>query len=138
VLTNNSTLYIIEKKDKNPMTSFGSMLREKRRLAGISQRELAKEIGVDFSYISKMENDRLPPPAAETIIAITRVLDIPSEELLSVAGKIPSDVQKAIGESQAAQEFLRNAQQLSLTDTEWKSLSQSLYSLRNSDIEDKA
>lgn len=112
------------------MVSFGSLLREKRRSAKISQRELAGRIGVDFSYISKLENDRLSPPAAETILAIAKVLDAPSEELLSAAGKIPTDVQRTVSESQAAQEFLRSAQQLQLSDAEWNQLKKSLEMLR--------
>ena len=112
------------------MASFGSLLRDKRRTAKISQRDLAGRIGVDFSYISKLENDRLSPPAAETILAIAQALNTPSEELLSAAGKIPTDVQKTVGESQAAQEFLRSAQQLQLSDDEWNQLKKSLETLR--------
>ena len=40
--------------------TFGQYLREQRRRAGMSQRELASRVSVDFSYISKLENDRLP------------------------------------------------------------------------------
>jgi predicted transcriptional regulator len=38
---------------------FGDALREKRRVAGVSQRELADRVNVDFSYISKVETDCL-------------------------------------------------------------------------------
>src|SRR5690348_3299277 len=34
---------------------FGPALRDRRRAAGLSQRELATRIGLDFSYISKVE-----------------------------------------------------------------------------------
>ena len=61
------------------------------------------------------------------------MLEIPTEELLSVAGKIPSDVQKALGESKAAQEFLREAKQLRLSDDEWEDMTQSLRNLRGTD-----
>jgi transcriptional regulator with XRE-family HTH domain len=114
-------------------TSFGTILREKRRLAGVSQRELAKQIGVDFSYISKLENNRLAPPAAETIVAICGILEIPAEELLSAAGKIPNDVQKSVSESKVAQEFLREAQRLELSDQEWEQMRTSLRHLRGQD-----
>ncbi len=55
--------------------TFGELLREKRRTAGVSQRELAAGAGLDFSYISKLENGRIPPPAADTAFAIARSLD---------------------------------------------------------------
>lgn len=114
-------------------SSFGSILREKRRSAGVSQRELAQQIGVDFSYISKLENDRLVPPAAETIVAICTVLNIPPEELLSAAGKIPADVQKSIGGSQVAQQFLQEAKQLGLSNDEWEQMLKNLHELRGND-----
>lgn len=111
-------------------TTFGSALQKRRRDAGISQRELARQAGLDFSYISKLENDRLPPPAADTVVLICKVLEIPAEELLALTGKIPSDVQKNISTNQNAQEFLRKAQELGLSDNEWKRLTTSLRELR--------
>ena len=109
---------------------FGQKLREYRRSAGISQRELAKQIDVDFSYISKIENGRLPPPAADTIVKICRVLEVESEDLFALTGKIPSKVQESLSGSKAAQQFLGEAQRLSLTDEEWEKMVKSLHDLR--------
>ncbi len=114
--------------------TFGLALRERRRAAGVSQRELAERIKVDFSYISKLENGRLPPPAADTIVAICQVLDIRAEELLALTGKIPSEVQRNVSGSKVAQEFLREAQQLALTDEEWMTMMHSMRGLRNEGI----
>jgi HTH-type transcriptional regulator, competence development regulator len=111
-------------------TNFGERLREQRRMAGLSQRELAERIGLDFSYISKVENGRLPPPSADTIVAICAVLGINPEGLLALTGKIPSEVQKTVSGSRAAQEFMREAQQLGVTDAEWEQMMRSLRSLR--------
>lgn len=111
-------------------TPFGDALRERRRTAGISQRDLAEQIGMDFSYISKLENGRLPPPAADTVVAICKVLGVNAEELLALTGKFPSEVQKTVSGSKSAQEFLREAQQLGLTDAEWDTMMRSLRSLR--------
>jgi len=112
--------------------TFGELLREKRRIAGVSQRELAANAGLDFSYISKLENGRIPPPAADTVVVFCRILKIEPEELLAAGGKLPADVQASVGTSQAAQSFLQNASQMSLTENEWKELSSSLKRLRDS------
>ena len=72
---------------------FGPALRDRRRAAGLSQRELAARTGLDFSYISKVENGRVPPPAADTIVALCQVLQTPPEALLALTRKIPSAVQ---------------------------------------------
>jgi transcriptional regulator with XRE-family HTH domain len=109
---------------------FGEALREKRRDAGISQRELADKIGVDFSYISKVENGRLPPPAADTVVKICRVLGTKPEELLALTGKIPSLVQRGLSTSEAAQDFLQQAQGMGLSEEEWRQMVRSLKGLR--------
>lgn len=112
---------------------FGTALRERRRAANVSQRELANRIGVDFSYISKIENGRLPPPAADTTVEICRVLGIEPEELLALTGKIPSKVQETVSTSKTALEFLNEVQRMSLTDEEWQKMIKSLRKLRESD-----
>ncbi|MDP9350109.1 MAG: helix-turn-helix domain-containing protein [Chloroflexota bacterium] len=99
--------------------SFGEVLRAKRRAANLSQRELAAQLGMDFSYISKLENGRLPPPSADTVVAISRILSCQPEELLALAGKLPSEVQGGVGRHPRAQEFLLNAQRMGLSDEEW-------------------
>ena len=109
---------------------FGPALRARRRAAGLSQRELAARTGLDFSYISKVENGRLPPPAADTIVALCQALDIAPEALLALTRKIPTAVQQTVSSSPAAQEFLREAQRMALTDQEWAKLLQSLRELR--------
>jgi transcriptional regulator with XRE-family HTH domain len=102
----------------------------RRRAAGLSQRVLAARAGLDFTYISKVENGRLPPPAADTIVALSRVLDSPPEDLLALTRKIPSVVHRTVSASPAAQQFLREAQELALTDHEWTQLVQLLRGLR--------
>jgi len=128
-LTNNSTYDIIstEVLMKN---LFGTTLRERRRAAGMSQRELADRTGLDFSYISKMENGHIPPPAADTVVLIAKTLNAPPEELLALTGKIPSSVQQSISTNQTAQTFLREVQEMGLTDDEWKKMVKSLKDLR--------
>lgn len=101
-----------------------------RRRSGISQRALAEGTNLDFSYISKLENDRIPPPAADTIVNMCDFIGESPEELLTLTGKIPSDVRQKIGGSQAAQEFLREAHRSELTDEEWKLLSDEIKRMR--------
>lgn len=115
--------------------SFGKALRELRQKAGVSQRELAERIGMDFSYISKIENDRLPSPAANTVVMICRTLKESPEQLLALTGKIPSEVEEAIATNQSAQEFLREVQVMNLTDAEWKLIRTALGRLREDNID---
>jgi transcriptional regulator with XRE-family HTH domain len=110
--------------------SFGELLREKRRAAGLSQRELAKRAGLDFSYISKVENGRQRPPAADTVVRLCNILGTPVDEMLAAVGKIPDEVEKKISTSPAAQGFLQEAGLMRLSEEEWRRLADVLRGLR--------
>jgi transcriptional regulator with XRE-family HTH domain len=110
--------------------SFGDALRTLRRETGISQRELAASVGVDFSYISKLENGHLPAPAADTVVKLCLALAVAPERLLSLSGKLPTDIHETMSGSMAAQQFMRDAQQLHLTEEEWSRLRGDLRRLR--------
>ena len=110
--------------------SFGKTLRKIRKSKGISQRELARKVSVDFSYISKIENDKIPPPSADTIVKMSEALNISSEILLSLTGKMPSDIRKTMSTSATAMKFLINASDMRLTEDEWEEMSKHLKHLR--------
>ena len=53
---------------------FPERLRALRREARLSQRELAEKIGVDFTYLSKIENRRVEPPSEAVLRRISEEL----------------------------------------------------------------
>lgn len=80
-------------KDKAVNQTFGNLIRQARRQKEYSQRELAKLIGVDYTYLSKLENDRAGyPPSEEVIHELARHLELNEDELRRLAGRItPED-----------------------------------------------
>jgi transcriptional regulator with XRE-family HTH domain len=110
--------------------TYGKLLKALRRQKAIAQRDLAEKVGVDFSYISKIENDRMPPPAADTTIKICEVLGVPHEMLLSMSKKVGTEVQSVISSSQAAIKFMNEVKQMQLSDEEWTQLTTKLKKLR--------
>ena len=93
--------------------SFGERLRELRLERCINQRDLAARVGIDFTYLSKIENNRMAPPATKTILKIARALDVHSDELLLLADKVPGDIQPVITRSPGLPAFLRSISDLS-------------------------
>ncbi|MCG5058704.1 MAG: helix-turn-helix transcriptional regulator [Limnoraphis sp. WC205] len=70
--------------------TFGKLIRQARKDKGYSQRQLAALLKVDFTYLSKLENDRADyPPKEEVIRGLGRNLGIDEEELIFLAGRIP-------------------------------------------------
>ncbi len=70
--------------------TFGQVIHAARKEKGYSQRELAKQIGLDFTYLSKLENNRADYPPKENVIRIiAQKLNLNEEELVFLAGRIP-------------------------------------------------
>lgn len=76
--------------------SFGSMLQKLRAQHNITQRDLASRVGVDFTYISKIENEALDPPSEETLIKMADVFGVDRYDFILSANKIPTDFDFAI------------------------------------------
>ncbi len=83
------------------MSEFGTFIRQQReaRRAGdpaFSVRQLAARVGIEPSYLSKIERGDQPPPSEQTIAALARELDEDPDVLLALAGKVSSDLQAII------------------------------------------
>lgn len=73
---------------------FGGQLRSARERAGLGVRELARRVGMDPTYLSKVERGENPPPSAEIIEALAVELNHPPDALLDLGGKVPTDLQE--------------------------------------------
>lgn len=72
---------------------FGSKLRRHRNAKGYNVTQLASKIGVDRSYISKLENAAAGPPDLEVVRKLADVLAIPLSELIVDAiGRISLEI----------------------------------------------
>lgn len=90
------------------METFGQRIRRLRKERRITQLELAERIGVDFTYVSKIENDRTTrPPAESTIRKIATVLKTDAEELIILAEKVPDNLRQTLVQDTLAVDFLR-------------------------------
>jgi len=112
--------------------TFGQRIRVLRKAKNLTQRELAERVasrlreedrrGFDVTYLSKIENDKLPPPSTMAIMQLAKELDTDSDELLALAGKAPMDLGQTLKESKAARLFYRSAQELHLREDDWREM----------------
>ncbi len=86
---------------------FGKRLRELRKQAGMNQREVASKVKIDFTYLSKIESGALSPPSEKVITKLAEVLDADKDELITLAGKVPSDLSQILKNKEILQ-FLRS------------------------------
>ncbi len=80
---------------------FGAYVRERREALraddpAFSVRQVAARVGIQPSYLSKVERDQVPPPSEETIVRLAEALGEDPDVLLALAGKVSSDLQAAI------------------------------------------
>lgn len=80
---------------------FGERVRQLRTERRLTQRGLAKSIGVSDTYISKVENGNLhfgDYPSEKFIHKLSDILDADEEELLLLADKVPAVIRKRVRE----------------------------------------
>lgn len=81
------------------MANFGERVRELRKGKGLTLRDLAAKLGVNFTYSSKIENQKLSfgeYPSEDLIRKLAKVLKADVDELLLLAQKIPDDIRRRV------------------------------------------
>ena len=68
--------------------NFGAVIRKYRQEADLSQRELAREVGVTATYISHLENGRADP-SISLFRKLASVFGMPAEVFFWEAVEIP-------------------------------------------------
>lgn len=86
------------------MQSFGHFIRTRREVLrkddpAFSIRRVAKRMGIQPSYLSKIERGEVAPPSEETTRKLAHEIDVDSDMLLAMAGKVSSDLQDVIRRS---------------------------------------
>jgi len=81
--------------------TFGPYVRERREALrrddpSFSIRQVAGRIGIEPSYLSKVERAQVPPPSEDTVVRLAAILGEDSDVLLALAGKVSSDLEEAI------------------------------------------
>jgi len=78
--------------------SFGEFLRGLRKQKKKTQRRLADEVGINYTYLSKVENESpgFSTVSEGTLRRLAKALDADPDEMITRAGKVPEDVQRIL------------------------------------------
>jgi transcriptional regulator with XRE-family HTH domain len=71
--------------------TFGQLLRQLRIKSGLGIKRLAPELGVNYTYLSKLENNEVGP-SEEMVGKVARYFNYDRDRLLLTAGKIPPEI----------------------------------------------
>lgn len=78
---------------------FGERVRDLRTSKGLSQRALGQMIGVSFTYVSKIENEKIDfddYPSEDLILKLANVLEVDEDDMLILAEKIPERIRRRV------------------------------------------
>jgi transcriptional regulator with XRE-family HTH domain len=83
------------------MSTLGTFLRERRESLRAqdrrySVRQVAERVGVQPSYLSKVERGEVAPPSEDTLVRLARELAVEPDLLLAMAGKVSRDLLEVI------------------------------------------
>lgn len=87
------------RKSNSEMVSFGNGIRELRQAKNLTLRELAGKVQATFTYLSKIENQKLSFgefPSVEMVLKLAHALDADPDELLLLAEKVPEGIRRRI------------------------------------------
>ena len=110
--------------------TFGQLIRELRinHKEYNSLREFARKVGLSPAYLSRIENEKEPPPSEAIIERMAEALGIDKYELFSHAGKIPTEFLETFKKNpKSVASFMRRAQEYGIeTDKDWKAIEDTL------------
>lgn len=69
-------------EESKQLKPIGRRIRHLRKQKGMNIRELAEKVGISRSYISQIELESVKSPTIETVIKITKALDVTISELV--------------------------------------------------------
>lgn len=101
---------------------FSMKFKSFRKKAGLTQRALAKMVGVSHTYISKIENNKLEhPPSISTICNMAEAMGIDSAELLRVSQKLPPYFDPIMSDTDALH-FMQQASGMISSKEGWREM----------------
>jgi len=102
--------------------TFGKILRRLRLNNRMGLRELAAYVQISPGYLSDIEQENVPPPKAEVVLALAEALAADKGVLLSAAGRLDPEVSLYITNKPGAADFLRMARDKEFDDDDWDRL----------------
>lgn len=66
--------------------TFGEVIKQARKVKGVSLREMASKVGISHPYLSQLENGKNNNPSIDIILDLSRELDVSFAYLVHISG----------------------------------------------------
>jgi transcriptional regulator with XRE-family HTH domain len=97
------------------VTALGEFIKSQRRIADLSQRELARLADLSDAYLSQLERG-LHEPSVRVVNGLAQALNVPSEKLLAYLGRHDASATRSTESTIATDDRLTDTQKQSLLD----------------------
>ena len=105
-----------DKRTPRGVTALGEFIKSQRRIADLSQRELARLADLSDAYLSQLERG-LHEPSVRVLNGLAQALNVPSDKLLAYLGRHDDTAAERPTESViATDDRLTDTQKQSLLD----------------------
>ena len=106
----------VDKRTPRGVTALGEFIKSQRRIADLSQRELARLADLSDAYLSQLERG-LHEPSVRVLNGLAQALNVPSDKLLAYLGRHDDTAAERPTESViATDDRLTDTQKQSLLD----------------------
>ena len=103
-------------RSRRSVDALGDFIRSQRRIADLSQRELARLADVSDAYLSQLERG-LHEPSVRVLNGLAQALNVPSDKLLGYLGRHDdAQVERSTESAIATDDRLTDTQKQSLLD----------------------
>ena len=103
--------------------TFGERIRRVRTEKKLGLRQAALKANISATFLSRVENEKeAAVPSEETIRKLAEVLGDSFDELMQLAGRIPTSVKDYITADPGMPEFLRRAKESNLSSEQLMAL----------------
>lgn len=100
--------------------AFGKRVRQLREYRGLSQRDFAERVGVDFTYISKIEHGAMAAPSEDVIRKMADTLNEFPDDLIELSAKAPLDWGDVLEDNPRLVKLLRRLASRRYSTTEYE------------------
>ncbi len=89
----------------SPASAFGDFIKSQRKLAELSQRELAKLADLSDAYLSQLERG-LHEPSVRVLHGLSDALNVPADRLLRFLGRNESKDEEASADAMTTEKTI--------------------------------
>ena len=103
-------------------SQFGKQVRYDRKSSGMTVRELASQVSIDYSYVSKIENGKATSRLSVDVVrALAKALGADELDYFRLSGLLPTQLSNTLHEPRACQ-FMKVVSSSSLSEGDWDAL----------------